>query len=138
MHNEILSKCITNFPNMNYVFVMFYNIFSIFCTLDMHFFNMSHFKNTYIFFTTYMYIIANCVRYFLQTHGAIFAFSRFRIVICKNDFRKKFGAKTQKWKTPVFCLKIAKNGLKLEVKGQKCKKNHSSHFFQSKTTKKLF
>ena len=67
MHNEILSKCITNFPNMNYVFVMFYNIFSIFCTLDMHFFNMSHFKNTYIFFTTYMYyIIANCVRYFLQ------------------------------------------------------------------------
>ena len=31
-----------------------------------------------------------------NTHGTIFAFSRFRIVICKNDFRKKFGAKTQK------------------------------------------
>ena len=49
-----------------------------------------------------------CFRYITITHGGIFAFSHFRIPICKNHFRKKFLCKNAKMKNQVFVQKLPK------------------------------
>ena len=66
------------------------------------------------------------------THGGIFAFSHFRIPICKNHFRKKILCKNAKMKNQVFRIKITKNGLKIDKKCQKMLNNFHFPFFSAK------
>ena len=62
-------------------------------------------------------------------------FSHFRVFslsFAKMIFAKNFVQKRKNEKNPVFCLKIAKNGLKFEAKDQKCQKKSFLPFFSVK------
>ena len=61
-----------------------------------------------------------------------YTWRHFRIPICKNHFRKKFLCKNTKMKNQVFCIKIAKNGLKIDEKCQKMSNNFHFSFFSAK------